>query len=760
MAAKKPESFSAMRARLAKQYNTHIGPLGEVAPEVDFISTGNLAIDHILGGGFPRGRLIELYGPPSSGKAQRWCDVVHTPDRGWVQIRDLVVGDRVSDPRGQDSKVTGIHPQGELDVYRILWSDGTSAVASGDHLWEVDVLTASVGTVTAVTTTEKLFQAVNNSTFRSRDVGLPYRLPPVRTDGVELPLHPYVLGVLLGDGCLTQGTPQFSSADPEIAERVAERLPAGSDLHGLGFVRRCRTYSIVSTTRNEKGVRVNPVQQVLRDLGLDGKHAWDKFIPEMYLRAAVEDRIELLWGLMDTDGYGRGAAGGNGKGTAIYYTSSEFLASGVAEIARSLGLPTFVRTKIPTYVHRSERKEGRLAYRVEIRQDPEMPLFSLDRKRARSYHLDDRKRRRNLVSVEKMGREDCVCISVSADSSLYYTNDYIPTHNSTSAMQAAAAFQRRAEAGEVGYAGKVILYMDHENAMDPAYAKALGVDIDSDMFLFAQPDSLEDSANISRELVASGQVGLAIYDSVAAMIPKAALEAETGKASVALQARGMADFLKAFVGELHAQGTTAIFLNHLAEVIDMGGGGRPGVKRYTTPGGRALKFFASVRVEFRQVKNITEDVYDDLTNDTTKQVMATDVKVKVVKNKVAPPFKQATVRVRYGKGFDQAYSAFDVLLKYKKVIAAGGGWFYFDRLPELAADMPMSGPEGKERPALRGLSNVLRYAENNPQWQGLLVEAAKDCLRSGTDNESVEIPVLEAYESDDTDEDDDEHSDD
>ncbi len=331
---------------------------------------------------------------------------------------------------------------------------------------------------------------------------------------------------------------------------------------------------------------------------------------------------------------------------------------------------------------------------------------------------------------------------------------------SSAALQAAAAFQRRAEDGEVGYAGKAILYMDHENAMDPAYARALGVDIDSDTFLFAQPDSLEDSANISRELVASGQVGLVIFDSVAAMIPKTALEAETGKASVALQARGMADFLKAFVGELHAQGTTAIFLNHLAEVIDMGGGGRPGVKRYTTPGGRALKFFASVRVEFRQVKNITEDVYDDLTNDTTKQVMATDVKVKVVKNKVAPPFKQATVRVRYGKGFDQAYSAFDVLLKYKKVIASGGGWFYFDRLPELATGMPLSGPEGKERPALRGLSNVLRYAENNPQWQRLLVAEAQQCLRSGTDNEAVEIPVSEEYESDDQDEDDDEHSDD
>ena len=322
---------------------------------------------------------------------------------------------------------------------------------------------------------------------------------------------------------------------------------------------------------------------------------------------------------------------------------------------------------------------------------------------------------------------------------------------STIALQSAAEFQRRAKAGDPGYAGKAILYLDHENAMDPAYAKALGLDIDDELFLFAQPDSLEDSANISRDLVSSGEVGLAIYDSVAAMIPQAALEAETGKNSVALQARGMAEFLKAYVRELYSTDTTAIFLNHLAEVIDMGGGGKPGMKRYTTPGGRALKFFASVRVEFRQIKNITEEVYNDLTNDTTKQVMATDVKVKVVKNKVAPPFKQAEVRVRYGKGFDQAYSAFDILVRYKKVVAAGGGWFYFERVPTLADGMPLSGPEGKQRPALRGVSAVLRYAAENPIWGQELVRLAVECLATSPDDEQfAATPVLEESEDDES----------
>lgn len=322
---------------------------------------------------------------------------------------------------------------------------------------------------------------------------------------------------------------------------------------------------------------------------------------------------------------------------------------------------------------------------------------------------------------------------------------------STTALQTAAAFQQKIREGVPGYAGKAILYMDHENAMDPEYARALGLDVDDEeTFIFAQPDSLEASANISRELVASGGIGLAIYDSVAAMTPMKALEAETGKASVAIQARLMSDFLKAYVAMLNETQTTAIFLNHIAEVIDMGGGGRPGVKRYTTPGGRALKFYASVRVEYQQQKNIVQEVTDDLTMEKQKQVRATDVRVRVVKNKVAAPFKQCTVRVRYGKGFDNGYTALQVLVGHKKIVKGDGGYYFFEKVPELVTDDMDRQTTGNKRPYIRGEHNVFAKMDEDPEWRDKFLRLAEETVAQSSTSVLVEDSESEPDDEDES----------
>jgi recombination protein RecA len=302
----------------------------------------------------------------------------------------------------------------------------------------------------------------------------------------------------------------------------------------------------------------------------------------------------------------------------------------------------------------------------------------------------------------------------------------------TTALQSAAELQKIIRSGGDSTRGigpdDAIVYMDYEQAMDPSYARALGLDVDHESFLFAQPDSLEQGANVARDYISTGKVRMFIWDSVAAMTPQAALEAETGKASVALQARGMSDFLKVWVPLLKEHQTTSVFVNHIMEVLDMGGGRRPGMPaRTSTPGGRALKFYASVRVEYQQVQNIKGKVLDPLSNTEIDQVVATNVRVRVIKNKVAAPFKQCIVRVRYGRGFDNFWTALQILIAHKQIVYSSG-YFYFEKVPALVhPDMSVQA-SGNKRPYVQGEASLFEFADEHEAWRDLVIAAAAEVI--------------------------------
>lgn len=320
---------------------------------------------------------------------------------------------------------------------------------------------------------------------------------------------------------------------------------------------------------------------------------------------------------------------------------------------------------------------------------------------------------------------------------------------STTALQSAATLQQLIIAGgnedltkgPLVAADDRIIYFDYEHALDPEYALALGLNLDHPSFLFSQPDSLEQGANVARALLETGKVRLMIWDSVAAMTPSALLEAETGKATVALQARLMSTFLKTLTPALKEHRCTAVFLNHLMDMVDTGGS-RPGMPaRTSTPGGRALKYYASLRLEFTQIKTLKTAVHDELSNEQIDQVTATNVKIKVIKNKVAPPFREAVVRVRFGRGFDNFYSAVQVLLAHK-VLKAATGWYYFDRAPELVhVDMPVAA-NGKGS-YIRGEESLFDFADSHPEWRRQVIQMATEVLGKGEGNESDEGPKSE-----------------
>lgn len=286
----------------------------------------------------------------------------------------------------------------------------------------------------------------------------------------------------------------------------------------------------------------------------------------------------------------------------------------------------------------------------------------------------------------------------------------------TTALQAAANLQRRIIADE---RGDKILYMDFEKALDLDYAADLGLDVEHPSFVTVQPNWLEEGADIGEALIGTGKVRLSIWDSVAKMNAR---DSEFGARTNAMdRARLLKGLLERLVSVVDANDCAAIFLNHMTEGIQMGG--RPGMPPpETSPGGKSLKYLSSLRIAYKQTKNVKGKILDHLTGGLIEADVATHVKVKVTKNKVGPPFRICEVRVRYGQGFDNFWSAMQVLVAHKAVTTTTTGHIYFDASAPAHPDMPVN---KQHRPSLHGEAKLLEFADSHPQWRDDVIEHAR-----------------------------------
>lgn len=212
---------------------------------------------------------------------------------------------------------------------------------------------------------------------------------------------------------------------------------------------------------------------------------------------------------------------------------------------------------------------------------------------------------------------------------------------------------------EAQKAGGSCAFIDAEHALDPVYAKALGVDIEN--LIISQPDTGEQALEITEALVRSGAIDVVIVDSVAALVPKAEIEGEMGDSHVGLQARLMSQAMRKLTGAFNQSGCIGIFINQLREKIGVMFGNPE-----TTSGGRALKFYASVRLDVRRIDSIKQG----------DQIIGNRTRVKTVKNKVAPPFKQAEFDIMYGKGIDRIGELIDLGVK-NNIVTKSGAWFSY-----------------------------------------------------------------------------------
>ncbi len=275
---------------------------------------------------------------------------------------------------------------------------------------------------------------------------------------------------------------------------------------------------------------------------------------------------------------------------------------------------------------------------------------------------------------------------------------------STLAMHVVAEAQRN---------GGICAYVDAEHAMDPVYAKAIGVDIDE--LLISQPDTGEQALEIADMLIRSGAIDVIVIDSVAALTPRAEIEGDMGDTHVGLQARLMSQALRKLTANLSRSNTICVFINQLREKIGVMFGSPE-----TTPGGRALKFYSSVRLDIRRIESIKDGA----------EVVGNRTRVKVVKNKVAPPFRQCEFDIMYGKGISREGSLLDVGVELA-IIKKSGAWFTYD---------------GEQLG--QGRENAKNYLSEHPEIMMEISDRIRNKVGLGDGEDSAEDDAAEADDDD------------
>ena len=364
-----------------------------------------------------------------TGKDQPLYSKIKTPS-GWIQMGQVKLNDTVSTPDGKNAKVVGIYPQGKKPVFRVFFEDGRSADCGLQHLWSV--YSHRFGRYDKsqdhrVMTLEQIIELLKKPSYSNRlYVDLISKDTSV---DVDLPIDPYVLGVILGDAHIGKKAIVISNPDRQVIQEVSKYLPESCLISERADE---LDFGIINANKPSRYSK-NEMLSDLDNFGLVGKLSYEKYIPEIYLQASFSQRLSLIQGLMDTDGTV------DEGGSSQYCTSSPKLAYQMQYLIRSIGGLCKISTKMPTYTHKNEKRIGRQCFILNIRYKNAKDLFRLDRKKDRipeNYQYKDSLRLK-IKSIKYIGEEETQCIAIDHPDHLYITDEFIVTHNTFSDLMVA-----------------------------------------------------------------------------------------------------------------------------------------------------------------------------------------------------------------------------------------------------------------------------------------------------------------------------------
>ena len=432
----------------------------------------------------PHGLLLAATG---AGKAQPLDEPVLTVD-GWKRMGDIKVGDMVKCPDGTNASVLGVYPQGSKPTVRMTFADGREVECCDEHLWNVYSIAGSkkMETRWRNLTVKEIINLQNSQNGKQNR---PVYIKTITGDifeEKELPIHPYLLGVLLGDGCIKNGQIMISSSDQFIIDKVSSLLPDGYIIKKKPTSK--YDYLIVMDDNKKSEYfskhysnRGNEFRIILESLGLYGKYSYEKFIPDVYKTSSISQRLELIQGLMDTDGtVDTGLKNNKPRNTAEYYSTSEKLIDDLKDVMNSLGGYCIKKQKQTTYTYKGEKKKGRLSCRLRLNYHNMEDLVSLPRKR--KFLNSKRLRVENKLKIEKIEyieNKECQCIYIDHPEHLYITRDYLVTHNTIICAALAKSVQKY---------GRSVIVVPSTDLVQQTYNDYVMMGLDTGMFCGAQKD--------------------------------------------------------------------------------------------------------------------------------------------------------------------------------------------------------------------------------------------------------------------------------